>query len=161
MIDTVMVVWTSGIWKRLLCATITFLLLFACVGILSFLVTTGGKWSSLAATITSTQPSSSTQSSLFTQPDTATQAGASTAIALAQPAPTARPKSRLIPSLSFCKIPSGWKQRPSVRAQPDTSALTIARQHIRVPRVSQRHRMLDYKTQQTTPCKICPKAKLN
>lgn len=92
MIDTVMVVWTSGIWKRLLCATITFLLLFACVGILSFLVTTGGKWSSLAATITSTQPSSSTQSSLFTQPDTATQAGASTAIALAQPAPTARPK---------------------------------------------------------------------
>jgi hypothetical protein len=89
-----MVVWTTGIWKRLLRTTVTFLILFVCICILSFLVTTsGGKWSSLAATITPTQTSSPTQAGSFTQPDPATQAGTATAIAVAQPVPTALPKA--------------------------------------------------------------------
>ncbi len=86
MIDTVMVVWTSGLWKHLLRATGTFLLLFMCICILSFLITTSGsRWSGLAITVT--RAGSSAQS------DGPTQSSASTAPATVQaaPAPTARP----------------------------------------------------------------------
>lgn len=92
MIDTLMVVWTTGLWKQLLRSTGTFLLLFGCICLLSFLITTSsGKWSRLAA--------STTQAGSFVQPASSPQTGVSTggATTLAPatvqpaPAPTAHP----------------------------------------------------------------------
>lgn len=79
MIDTVMVLWTSGCWKRLLRNTVTFLLLFTCLCILLFLLTTSdGKWSGLAVTVA--RSSISTQAGGTAQPASANVS-----------APTARP----------------------------------------------------------------------
>ena len=75
MIDTLMVVWTSGLWKQFLRSTCTFLLLFGCICILSFLITTSGnKWSGLAVSVPQASPA---------QPSAAQPA----------PAPTAHPTS--------------------------------------------------------------------
>lgn len=79
MIDTIMVLWTSGSWKRVLRNATTFLLLFACLCILLFLVTTSdGKWSGLAVTVA--RSSTTSQAGGTAQP-------ASTDVAT----PTARP----------------------------------------------------------------------
>lgn len=83
MIDTVMVVWTSGLWKRCLRTTGMLTLLFVCVCALSYLITTSrDKWSGLVI--------SSAQSSAA-QSNTAVNASDATATAQPAPVPTAHP----------------------------------------------------------------------
>ncbi|HEX7737080.1 MAG TPA: hypothetical protein VF458_19705, partial [Ktedonobacteraceae bacterium] len=95
MIDTAMVIWTSGLWKRLLRTTGMLALLFVCVCALSFLITTSrDKWSGLIA--------SKTQSGAAgADAPASSQVSASdaTATALPAPVPTAHPSDtrRIIP----------------------------------------------------------------
>ncbi len=78
MIDTVMVLWTSGLWKSFLRNTGTFLLLFTGICVLLLLITTSGsRWPGLAVTVA--------QSSSSAAPATVQPAPAPTA------APTATP----------------------------------------------------------------------
>jgi hypothetical protein len=52
MIDTLMVLWTSGTWKRLLRTVCTILILFTCIFLGTYLITaSGGRWSGLAITV--------------------------------------------------------------------------------------------------------------
>ncbi|HEY3991298.1 MAG TPA: hypothetical protein VGM01_00340 [Ktedonobacteraceae bacterium] len=89
MIDTMMVLWTSGMWKRLLRNIVALLLLFLGICVLLFLLTTSGsRWSSLAVTVT--------RSNAPAQSNVAGQVGSSAAPTTIQPtpAPTAMPSTK-------------------------------------------------------------------
>src|SRR5487761_503340 len=76
MIDTIMVLWTSGLWKSFLRNTGSFLLLFTGICVLLLLITTSGsRWPGLAVTVAQ---SSSSAAPTTVQPT---------------PAPTAAPTS--------------------------------------------------------------------
>ena len=80
MIDTLMVLWTSGTWKSFLRSLGMFLLLFTGVCVLLLLVvTSGSRWSGLAATVAQSHASAPSN------------AEAATPNARSVPAPTAVP----------------------------------------------------------------------
>lgn len=82
-----MVLWTSGMWKRLLRNIVALLLLFLGICVLLFLLTTSGsRWSSLAVTVTRSNSSA--------QSNASGQVGSSTVPVAIQPVPTAMPSTR-------------------------------------------------------------------
>ncbi len=93
MIDTLMVVWTSGIWKRLLSITSLLLSLFLVVCALSFLVTTsGGKWANL--TVFFTQANAVAQPEAAAQSDATSQKSSTIPGTIATASPVAVPTTR-------------------------------------------------------------------
>lgn len=123
-----MVLWTSGSWKHLLRNTVTFLLLFACLCALLFLVTTSdGKWSGLAVTVA--QSSTSTRADGTEQP---ASADVPAPTAHPTPAPYIAPIILQNPLVTDASIPTRSEHRhfihhrtptptPSATPPPDTS----------------------------------------
>ena len=69
MIDTLMVVWTSGMWKHLLRNIGAFVLLFVGICALLFLITASGKqWPGLAVSVAHTNTSTQADSTISSAP---------------------------------------------------------------------------------------------
>lgn len=128
MIDTLMVLWTSGTWRHILRAICTILILFTCICLLMYLMSIGGsKWSGLAVTVA--QPAA-----------TATRSKP-------QPAPTAVPTTApyIVPIILQNPTPADVVPPPTHISQSSHSSRS-SRRHINRRRTIRRVRPPVYST---------------